>query len=59
MLIPIFLSLIGFVSQSFGKTITLSSNNFVALVGPVTSNSVDDVIKSLNSKNIYEYIQCH
>lgn len=39
------------------KTINLNNNNFVSLVGPVTSKSVDDVIKSLNSKNINEFIQ--
>jgi len=39
------------------KTITLSNNNFVSLIGPVTTNSIDDVIKSLNSRNIVEYIQ--
>jgi len=57
MLISLFFAFVSLVSQSFGKTITLSSNNFVALVGPVTTSSVDDVIKSFNTKNIYEYIQ--
>jgi hypothetical protein len=30
----------------YAKTIVLNNNNFVSLVGPVTTNSVDDVIKS-------------
>ena len=39
------------------KIFTLNTNNFVSLVGPVSSNSVDDLIKSFNNKNILEYIQ--
>jgi hypothetical protein len=45
-----------FCRDCYAKTITLSNNNFVSLVGPVTTNSVDDVIKSLNSRNIIETI---
>ena len=57
MLISLFFAVISLASQSLSKTISLSSNNFVSLVGPVTSSSVDDVIKSLNTKSIHEYIQ--
>jgi len=39
------------------KVVTLTANNFVSLIGPVSRNSVDDLIKSFNSKNILEYIQ--
>jgi len=45
-----------FCRDCYAKTITLTNNNFVSLVGPVTTNSVDDVIKSLNSRNIIETI---
>jgi ATP-dependent protease ClpP protease subunit len=57
MLISLFFAVISLASQSLSKTISLSSNNFVSLVGPVTSSAVDDVIKSLNTKSIHEYIQ--
>ena len=57
MLISLFFTVISLASQSLSKTISLSSNNFVSLVGPVTSSSVDDVIKSFNTKSIHEYIQ--
>jgi ATP-dependent Clp protease protease subunit len=59
MLKSILLSIFGFsfFQDCCAKTIVLSTNNFVSLTGPVTSSSVDDVIKSFNSKNIYEYIQ--
>ena len=40
-----------------GLLIKLTDNNFVSLIGPVTTNSVNDVIKSLNSKNIIDYMQ--
>lgn len=40
----------------YAKTIVLNNNNFVSLVGPVTTNSVDDVIKSFNSRNLVETI---
>jgi len=39
------------------KVVTLTGNNFVSLIGPVSRNSVDDLIKSFNSKSILEYIQ--
>ena len=39
------------------STITLSSNNFVSLVGPVTASSVNDVIKSFNSKGVIDYME--
>ena len=45
------------VYECCAKTIILGNNNFVSLVGPVTSNSVDDVIKSLNNRAVTEYIQ--
>lgn len=53
------LLLIGFFyfSECCAKTVTLNNNNFISLVGPVSRSSVDDVIKSFNSKNIIEYIQ--
>jgi len=38
------------------KTIILTDNNFVSLLGPVTKSSVDDVIHSFSSRNIYEYM---
>jgi len=38
-------------------TITLSANNFVSLVGPVTASSVNDVIKSFSSKGVIDYIE--
>jgi len=38
------------------KVFTLGANNFVSLVGPVSSSSVDDLIKSFNNKNILEHI---
>jgi ATP-dependent protease ClpP protease subunit len=56
----LFLGLCLFVTNLVGsesKIFTLGINNFVSLVGPVSSNSVDDLIKSFNSKNILEYIQ--
>ena len=54
-LITVFLGFVGITTTS--KTINLASNNFVSLIGPVTSSSIDDVIKSLNNRNINEYIQ--
>jgi len=58
MFISLFFSLlVCFISETYSKTITLTSNNFVSLIGPVTSHSIDDVIKLFNSKNIVEYIQ--
>jgi ATP-dependent Clp protease protease subunit len=38
-------------------TITLSSNNFVSLVGPVTASSVNDAIKSFSSKGVIDYME--
>jgi len=38
------------------KTILLTDNNFVSLLGPVTKSSVDDVIHSFSSRNTYEYM---
>jgi ATP-dependent protease ClpP protease subunit len=55
-LITVFLGLVG-ITTATAKTINLASNNFVSLIGPVTSSSIDDVIKSLNSKTVNEYIQ--
>jgi len=45
-----------FLIYTCGLLIKLTDNNFVSLIGPVTTNSVNDVIKSLNSKNIIEYM---
>jgi ATP-dependent Clp protease protease subunit len=42
---------------AIASTITLSSNNFVSLVGPVTASSVNDVIKSFSSKGVVDYIE--
>lgn len=41
---------------NLAKTITLTNNNFVSLIGPVSSSSIDDVIKSFSTKSINEYI---
>jgi len=60
MLIKLILGLCFFATNMIGsesKIFTLGINNFVSLVGPVSSNSVDDLIKSFNNKNIAEYIQ--
>ena len=38
-------------------TITLSANNFVSMVGPVTASSVNDVIKSFNTKGVIDYME--
>jgi len=59
MLISIISLLLSFsyIQDCCSKTIILSNNNFVSLVGPVTTNSVDDVIKSLNNRAVSEYIQ--
>lgn len=46
-----------YIQDCCAKTITLNSNNFVSLVGPVSRSSVDDVIKGFSSKNVVEYIQ--
>jgi ATP-dependent protease ClpP protease subunit len=55
--ITLFLVSMFFVQDCCAKTITLNSNNFVSLVGPVSRSSVDDVIKGFSSKNVVEYIQ--
>jgi ATP-dependent Clp protease protease subunit len=44
------------IQESSARTITLTSNNFVSLVGPITKDLVVDTIKSLNQKNINEYM---
>jgi len=51
-----FTFLIGIIYAA-STTITLSSNNFVSLVGPVTASSVNDVIKMFNSKGVNDYIE--
>jgi ATP-dependent Clp protease protease subunit len=59
MLKYLFSILVGFfiIQESSAKTITLSNNNFVSLIGPITKSSIDNVIRSLNDKYINEYIQ--
>jgi len=52
----IIISLLIIFNGIYAKTISLSNNNFVSLIGPVSTNSVDDVIKSFNTKSINEYI---
>jgi len=56
MLGKILVVLFGLFNYSFARTINLSNNNFVSLIGPVSQSSVDDTIKSLNSKSIIEYM---
>jgi len=48
-----------FITATFiaASTITLSANNFVSLVGPVTASSVNDVIKSFSSKGVIDYME--
>lgn len=52
----LFTFLIG-VTFATASTITLSANNFVSMVGPVTASSVNDVIKSFNTKGVIDYME--